>query len=100
MASSANPGLWSDLSDLNGADANAVIFRLNAEMFAAAPVRDRETIAMFEALALGFLPKTDRTTLVEIARVLAPCRDTPHSILDYLHRHVPEARSILLRQTA
>lgn len=96
MASSANPGLWSDLSDLSGADACAALLKVNADMFVAAPARDRESIETFEALALGFLPKADRTTLLEIARILAPCPDTPPSVLDYLVQHGPEARSIIL----
>jgi uncharacterized protein (DUF2336 family) len=97
MASSANPGLWSDLSDLSGADACAALLKVNADMFVAAPARDRESIETFEALALGFLPKADRTTLLEITRILAPCPDTPPSVLDYLLQHVPEARSTILR---
>ncbi|PVE25524.1 hypothetical protein DC522_04140 [Microvirga sp. KLBC 81] len=97
MASSANPGLWSDLSDLSGADACAALLKVNADMFVAAPARDRESIETFEALALGFLPKADRTTLREIARILAPCPDTPPSVLDYLLQHVPEARGVILR---
>lgn len=91
MASSANPGLWSDLSDLNGADACAALLKVNADLFVAAPARDRESIETFEALALGFLPKADHATLRAIARILAPCRDTPRSVLDYLHRHLPDA---------
>ncbi|KLK92732.1 hypothetical protein AA309_13820 [Microvirga vignae] len=97
MASSANPDLWSDLSDLSGADACAALLKVNADMFVAAPARDRESIETFEALALGFLPKADRTTLLEIARILAPCPDTPPSVLDYLLQHTPEARSIIPR---
>jgi hypothetical protein len=95
MASSANPGLWSDLSDLSGTDACAALLKVNAEMFAAAPARDRESIETFEALALGFLPKADRATLLDIARILARCQDTPPSVLDYLQRHAPEARDII-----
>lgn len=92
MASSANPGLLSHLSDMSGTDACAALLKVNAEMFAAAPARDRESIETFEALALGFLPKADRATLLEIARILARCQDTPRSVLDYLHRHLPESR--------
>jgi len=92
MASSANPGLWSHLSDLSGTDACAALLKVNAEMFAAAPARDRESIETFEALALGFLPKADRATLLEIARILARCQDTPQSVLDYLQRHLPPSR--------
>lgn len=91
MASSANPGLWSDLSDLSGTDACAALLKVNAEMFVAAPARDRESIETFEALAMGFLPKADRATLADIARILAPCPDTPPSVLDYLQRHTSES---------
>jgi hypothetical protein len=94
MASSANPGLWSDLSraDITGADACAALLKVNAEMFAAAPAHDRASVETFEALALGLLPKADRATLLDIARILSPCRDTPPSVLDYLQRQAAEAR--------
>ncbi|HZH12489.1 MAG TPA: hypothetical protein VEZ24_19225 [Microvirga sp.] len=94
MASSANPDLWSDLSDLNGGDACAALLRINAEMFAAAPARDRESIATFEALALGFLPKASGRTLNEIARILATCPDTPLPVAEYLRRHAPGAHEL------
>lgn len=92
MTPSANPDLWSDLSDLSGADACAALLKVNAEMFVAAPARDRESIETFEALALGFLPKADRETLADIARILIRCPDTPASVLDYLQRYTPELR--------
>ncbi len=95
MASSANPDFWSDLSGWSGRDASAALLKVNAEMFAAAPVRDRESIETFEALALGFLPKADRATLLEIARILARCPDTPPSVLDYLRRHGAEDHAIM-----
>ncbi len=102
MASSANPDLWSDLSSLHSLetgspDARAALLKVNAEMFVAAPARDRESIETFEALVLGFLPRMDPQTLVDIARILAPCEDTPPSILDYLVHHSPETRDIALR---
>lgn len=100
MASSANPDPWSGLPDLTSADACAAIFKVNAELFVAAPVRDQDIIATFESLALGFLPKMDRKTLIEIARILAPCRDTPPAILSFLYCHIPEARSILQQHKA
>ncbi|MEZ0171757.1 hypothetical protein [Microvirga sp. TS319] len=100
MASSANPGLWPALSDLSGADACAALLKVNAEMFAAAPARDRESIETFEALALGFLPKADHATLLEIAQILARCQDTPPSVLDYLRRHLPESRETVPLQGA
>lgn len=105
MASPAKPDRWPDLSSIddteaNSRDARAALLRVNAEMFVAAPARDREIIETFETLALGFLPAADRATLVEIARILAPCEDTPASILDHLSQHSPEARDIVLKSAA
>lgn len=108
MASSANPNLWSDLSDLSdrglsesqSADARATLLKVNAEMFVAAPAHDRESIETFEILVLGFLPRADRATLADVARILAPCEDTPASILDYLVRHSPEMRDVVLRHAS
>ncbi|MFL5204203.1 MAG: hypothetical protein ACJ8B9_19195 [Microvirga sp.] len=105
MASSANPDLWSDLSgfgssDGSNSDARAALLKVNAEMFVAAAARDRESIETFEALVLGFLPKTDPATLLDLARILAPCPDTPTSVLDYLAQHSPEAREILHHHAA
>jgi len=97
MASSANPDPWSDLSNLassdgGNADARTALLKVNAEMFVAAPARDRESIETFEALVLGFLPRTDAFTRRELARILAPCPDTPASILDYIARHSDDVR--------
>src|SRR5215213_2280909 len=105
MASSANPDLWSDLSgfgssDGSNSDARAALLKVNAEMFVAAAARDRESIETFETLVLGFLPKTDPATLLELARILAPCPDTPASVLDYLAQHSPDARDILHQHAA
>ena len=104
MASSANPDLWSDLSGFGSSDsdsdARAALLKVNAEMFVAAPARDRESIETFETLVLGFLPKTDHATRLDLARILAPCPDTPASILDYLAQHSPDARNILHRDAA
>jgi hypothetical protein len=100
--SSSNPDLWSDLSGFGHAesatpDMRAALLKVNAEMFAAAPARDRESIETFETLMLGSLPRSDSATLLELARVLAPCTDTPASVLDYIVRHAPEARSIVVQ---
>jgi hypothetical protein len=104
MVSSANPDLWSDLSDLgrpdlDGTDASAALLKLNAEMFVAAPARDRESIETFESLALGFLPKADHATLLDIARILEGCEDTPQSVRDYLKRISTEIRAVMQRPT-
>jgi Uncharacterised protein conserved in bacteria (DUF2336) len=100
MIPSAHPDLWSDLSDLgradlDGADACAALLKLNAEMFVAAPARDRDSIETFEALALGFLPKADAATLLDIAGILAGCEDTPASIRDYLTGVSAETRAVM-----
>lgn len=95
MASSAHPDLWSDLSAFGSSDgsseARAALLKVNAEMFVAAAARDRESIETFETLVLGFLPKIDATTRRDLARILAPCPDTPASILEHLARHSPDA---------
>jgi hypothetical protein len=101
MASNANLNLWPDLSGLglsetNSADARAVLLKVNAEMFVSAPAHDRESLETFETLVLGFLPRTDHATLIELARILAPCKDTPAAILDDLSRRSPELRDIVL----
>ena len=105
MASSANPDLWSDLSGMgssgvNDSDARAALLKVNADMFVAAPARDRDSIETFEALMMGLLPRAEHNTLIDLARILAPCEDTPGSILDYLVRHTPEAREIVQRHPA
>jgi hypothetical protein len=105
MSSSSNPDLWSDLSGFGSSesatpDMRAALLKVNAEMFAAAPARDRESIETFETLMLGSLPRADSATLLDLARILAPCSDAPDSVLDYLARHSPEARSVLLHHGA
>src|ERR1044072_6031395 len=76
-------------------DAWTTLLTVNAQMFVAAPTRDRETIRTFESLALGFLPRVDHAALVALARLLAPCEDTPTSILDHLIGHSSETRDIV-----
>jgi hypothetical protein len=105
MASSANPDLWSNLSGFGSSegshsDARAALLKVNAEMFVAAAAHDRESIETFETLVLGFLPKTDPATLLDLARILASCPDTPASVLDYLAQHSPDARDILHHDAA
>ncbi|MCD6070438.1 MAG: hypothetical protein K0S42_954 [Microvirga sp.] len=102
MASSSNPDLWSGLSGFGSSesatpDMRAALLKVNAEMFVAAPVRDRESIETFEALMLGSLPRADSATLLSLASILAPCADAPASLLDYLVQHAPEARAIVLQ---
>jgi hypothetical protein len=105
MAFPGKPDRWPDLSSIDDAeassqDARAALLKVNAEMFVAAPARDREIIETFETLALGFLPAVDHAVLIEIARILAPCDDTPAAILDFLSQHSPEARGIVLKSAA
>ncbi|MBM6581347.1 hypothetical protein ILT44_14220 [Microvirga sp. BT689] len=105
MSSSSNPDLWSDLSGFGSSesatpDMRAALLKVNAEMFAAAPARDRESIETFEMLMLGSLPRADAATLLDLVRILAPCSDAPNSVLEYLARHSPEARSVLQHRDA
>lgn len=105
MASSSNPDLWSGLSGFGSSesatpDMRAALLKVNAEMFVAAPARDRESIETFEALMLGSLPRADADTLLALARILAPCADAPASVLDYLTQHSPEARAVVLQHAA
>jgi hypothetical protein len=102
MASSSNPDLWSGLSGFGSSesatpDMRAALLKVNAEMFVAAPARDRESIETFEALMLGSLPRADSASLMALARILAPCADTPASVLDCIVQHSPEARAIVLQ---
>ena len=96
-AKSAWPDLWDiALAERAPADARATLLVVHAEQFASTPVRDRETIESFEAIALGFLPLVELPTLTTIARLLAPCSDTPEAVLEYLARRAPETCSIVV----
>jgi hypothetical protein len=87
-------------SGVNDSDARAALLKVNADMFVAAPARDRDSIETFEALMMGLLPRAEHNTLIDLARILAPCEDTPGSILDYLALHSPQAREIVQRHPA
>jgi hypothetical protein len=96
-AKSAWPDLWDiALAERAPADARATLLVVHAEQFASTPVRDRETIESFEAIALGFLPLVELPTLIAIARLLVPCADTPETVLEYLARRAPETRTIVV----
>jgi Uncharacterised protein conserved in bacteria (DUF2336) len=96
-AKSAWPDLWDiALSERAPADARATLLTMQAEMFASAPARDRETVASFEAIALGFLPLVDPPTRQSVARLVAPCSDTPDAVLAYLTRASAETRTIVV----
>jgi hypothetical protein len=94
---SAWPDLWDiALAERAPADARASLLVMHAEMFANAPVRDREAIASFEAIALGFLPLVELPALLAIARLLAPCPDTPDAVLAFLTRCAPETGRLVV----
>jgi hypothetical protein len=97
MVSSDWPDLWSiAVAEGDPSDARATLLRLHAELFVGAPIRDRETIETFEAIALGFLPHVDMEAFAAMARLLAPCADTPVSVLDLLAQRYPETREIVV----
>ncbi len=92
------PTAWPDLSDLSTpgtAEARAALFRLHVELFVGAPARDGETLASFEAIALGYLPRVDDETRVAVAGLLASCPDTPASVLAFLVARSRETRRIV-----
>ncbi|HEX2555836.1 MAG TPA: hypothetical protein VHL98_19220 [Microvirga sp.] len=78
------------------ADARIRLFAMHVELFVNAPSRDRETVRAFEALALGFMPRLDAATLASAARLLAPCNDTPASVLAYLFQRSADTRDAVL----
>ena len=97
MASSAWPDLWSvALAEGDPADARAKLLRLHAELFISAPIRDKDAVESFEAIALGFAPHVTQTVLVDVARMVASCPDTPASVLDALAQRFPETRDIVM----
>src|SRR4051812_46329190 len=96
-ATSAWPDLWDiALAERAPVDARATLMTMQAELFASAPVRDRDTIEAFEALALGFLPWVDPATRIAVARLVVPCPDTPETVLAYLTRASSETRTIVV----
>jgi hypothetical protein len=74
------------------------LLRLQAEMFAGARVRDRETIRSFEAMTLGFMFRVEPSTLHAVARLVALCPDTPESVLVALTQCSPETRAIVVAE--
>jgi hypothetical protein len=66
------------------ADLAAVLLRVQADLFAAAPVRDTATTAAFETLALTLLPKADRDTLAYVAAQVRNLPETPRPVLSLL----------------
>lgn len=84
------PAATSDLSSLAALawdphlDVRHALLRVQAGLFAGAPVRDAEAVASFESLALGLLPGVDDATALAVARILAPVEDTPGSVIRFL----------------
>lgn len=66
------------------ADLAAVLLRVQADLFAAAPIRDKATIAAFETLALALLPKADRDTVAYVAAQVRDLPETPAAVLSLL----------------
>jgi hypothetical protein len=96
---------WPDLSSLaslartQDLDLRPVLLRVHADLFIAAPSRDKETVRTFEALALGFLPLVDTATAAIVAHKLAPFPETPPRVLDALMRRGGEVRAAVLAGT-
>jgi hypothetical protein len=65
-------------------DVRPALLRVQADLFATAPVRDAQAVADFEALALGLLPGVDDATALAVARILAPVEDTPAGVIRFL----------------
>lgn len=86
MSSSALADLSSllTLSHERNLDLRPVLLRVQTDLFASAPSRDRETIEAFEALALGFIPVVDDETAAIVARKLAPLADAPPRVIEAL----------------
>lgn len=71
-----------------GTDAlGPVLLRVQADLFAAAPVRDARTVAVFETFAQAILPRSDQETLSYVNRRIAHLRETPESVLRLLGTH-------------
>lgn len=92
---SAGPDLWSSGLPPTDPDTRGALLRLQAVMFVSAPSRDRETIRSFEAMTLGFISRVDEATLAEVARLVAPCPDTPADVLVALAQGSCETRGIV-----
>src|SRR5215213_5866703 len=94
----AAPDPWSSALAASDPAARGALLRLQAEMFVAARTRDRDTVRSFEAMTLGFLPRVDPSALAIVARLVAPCPDTPDSVLGALAQGSAEACAILARE--
>lgn len=65
-------------------DVAPTLLRVQADLFADAPSRDRPTVAAFEALALAMLPRADAETASYVAGRVAHLRETPDSVRSLL----------------
>jgi hypothetical protein len=79
-------------------DLRPILLRVQTDLFVAAPSRDQETLAAFEALALGFLAVVDDETAGIVARKLAPLADTPPRVVEALLARGGEARRIAIER--
>lgn len=70
-----------ELSRDPGLDLKPVILRVQTDLFLAAPIRDRAVLSAFASLATGLIPIVDDETALTVAKKLAPCPDTPQSVL-------------------
>jgi hypothetical protein len=74
-------------------DLRAVILRVQTDLFLAAPQRDPETVASFEALATGLIATVDDGTLAIVAEKLGGFAETPAAVRAALTDrgvHLPE----------
>jgi hypothetical protein len=96
MSASSWPYVIPSEAQSAGSPSWASLLLINAEMFAHAPTRNRESIEAFEALSLGFLQRADTDTVIAFANIVADCPDTPHAVLDVLLQTGVRAREIVM----
>ncbi|HVL73181.1 MAG TPA: hypothetical protein VM434_15035, partial [Beijerinckiaceae bacterium] len=98
MSVSAPPDLsgLAALAQERDLDLRPVILRVQTDLFLAAPSRDPDTLAAFEALACGLVPGIDEETAAIVARKLAPFPDTPEPVLAALARRGGAARQAVV----
>ncbi|MBP1180813.1 DUF2336 domain-containing protein [Methylobacterium sp. PvR107] len=73
-----------ELSRIENLDLKPVILRVQTDLFVRAPGRDRTQVEIFESLACGLIPTVDEETARVVAGKLAPCPDTPPTVLEAL----------------
>ncbi|HEY8565904.1 MAG TPA: hypothetical protein VIL65_10415 [Beijerinckiaceae bacterium] len=77
-------------------DMRPVLLRVQTDLFAAAPARDRATVEAYEALALGLLPIVEDEVVAAVARRLAPLPEAPMRVLSAFLRRGGEARAAVI----